>query len=129
MDPEEIEEMQLPTKTYLVRNGRIMSQVDGQEAMQQAVEKALSTSRYSVPWLSPNYGHDLDDLIGKAMEYAEMEIERMLKETFDSDDRVENVELVSLQRIDKSSMEAIVSVSTIFGTITNNMEVDVNGAE
>lgn len=129
MDPEEIEEMQLPTKTYLVMNGRILSQVDGQEAMQQAVEKALATPRYSVAWLSPDYGHDLDDLIGKPMEYAEMEIERMLKETFDSDDRVENVELVSLERVDKSSMEAIVSVSTIFGTVTNSMEVDVNGAE
>ncbi|MHC8464481.1 DUF2634 domain-containing protein [Weissella tructae] len=129
MDPIEIEEMQLPSNTYLVRNGRILSQVDGHEAMRQAVEKALSTPRYCVPWLSSNYGHDLNDLLGKPMEYAEMEVERMLKETFASDDRVEDVELIRLERVDKSSLLAVASVLTMYGEFTNDMEVALNDTQ
>lgn len=129
MDPIEIEEMQLPSNTYLVRNGRILSQVDGYEAMRQAVEKALSTPRYCVPWLSSNYGHDLNDLLGKPMEYAKMEVERMLQETFASDDRVYEVELVNLEQVDKASLLAVLTVHTMFGDITNDMEVPLNDTE
>jgi len=129
METIEVEEMQLPTNTYLVRDGRVLCQVDGYEAMRQAVEKALSTPRYCVAWLSPNYGHDLEDLLGKPMEYAEMEVERMLQETFVSDDRVEGVELTKLERVDKSSLLAVVSVTTIFGDFTNEMEVPLNDTE
>jgi hypothetical protein len=63
------------------------------------------------------------------MEYAEMEVERMLQETFASDDRVESVGLISLERVDKSSLLAVVAVHTMFGEFTNDMEVPLNDTE
>lgn len=129
MQPIELEEMQLPTKTYLVQDGRIMTMVDNHPAMVQAIDKALKTARYSVPWQSPNYGHDLDDLIGKSIEYARMEIERMVVETFDSDDRVEEVSVFNLEQTNKTTLVAHVEITTIYGEIKTEVGVTANDTE
>jgi Protein of unknown function (DUF2634). len=127
MTPEtDIEEVTLPTKTYLVQNGRIMSFTDGRDAMRQAIEKVLLTARFSVPWLSPNYGHDLDDLIGKSVDYALSEVERMVKEALLDDDRVTDVTVESLAAESKTTILAKVSVTTIYGQVDTTTEVAAN---
>ncbi|MDF7636919.1 DUF2634 domain-containing protein [Leuconostocaceae bacterium ESL0958] len=123
MDQEKIEEVTLSTLTYEVKNGRIVSMIDRREAMRQAIEKALLTARFSVPWLSKNYGTDLFDLIGKSKDYAKTEIKRMIVETFISDKRVTDVEVTKVEDLSKDSLMAEVTVSTIFGDVTVNKEV------
>jgi Protein of unknown function (DUF2634). len=129
MNPEtDIEEVTLPTRTYLVQNGRITSLTDGREAMRQAIEKIMVTPRFSVPWLSSSYGHDLDDLIGKSQEYATAEIKRMITEALTSDDRVTSVEVATPVVIDKNTLSVTVSVVTLYGTVESTTEVKTNDA-
>ncbi|WP_270310366.1 DUF2634 domain-containing protein [Weissella cibaria] len=129
MNPQpDIEEITLPTQTYRVQNGRIISFTDGKDAMRQAIEKILTTARFSVPWLSSSYGHDLDDLIGKSQEYASAEIERMIKEALSADDRVTSVEVTTPVELDKTTLFVKVSVVTLYGTVESTTEVTTNDA-
>lgn len=123
MEAQKIEEVTLATRTYQVKNGRIMSMIDGREAMAQAIEKALLTARYEVPWLSKNYGSDIDDLVGKSVDYAKMEIGRMIMETFISDKRVTGVNVDDITIIDKTTVMASATVSTVFGAVEIQKEV------
>lgn len=129
MNPQpDIEEITLPTQTYRVQNGRIISFTDGKDAMRQAIEKILTTARFSVPWLSSGYGHDLDDLVGKSQEYASAEIERMIKEALSADDRVTSVEVTTPVELDKTTLFVKVSVVTLYGTVESTTEVTTNDA-
>ncbi len=129
MEPEELEEVVLETKTYEVKNGRIVNMIDEQEAMRQAVEKILLTTRFCVPWLSPNYGNDLDELIGKPLDYAEMDVERILEEAFSDDDRIEDFEVVTTEQVDKNTLKVVVQVATIFGDVETESEVMMDDTE
>lgn len=123
MASETIKEELLPSRTYQVLNGRIINMIDGQEAMRQAIEKALQTQRYSVPWLSKNYGTDLEKLVGKSLDYAKSEVERMIVETFAADKRVTNVEVTSINEISKTDLAVQVDISTSFGQVSVVKEV------
>ncbi|WP_413627679.1 DUF2634 domain-containing protein [Fructilactobacillus vespulae] len=123
MNNEEMQQVVLPTKTYEVSNGRIVSTVDGIEAMSQCIQKALMTARFSVPWLSPNYGTDIYNLIGKSLDYAKMEVERMLKETFISDKRITEVKITSLETFEKNTLIVKADIKTIFGNLSIEKEV------
>lgn len=126
MEPDELEEITLPTRTYLVQNGRILSMTDGMEAIRQAVEKILLTPRFSVLWLSPNYGHDLEELLGKSMDYAKADVERIINEAFSDDDRIETVEINSITQRNKNTLIVSMNIESIFGDTAVEKEVMVN---
>lgn len=128
MEPEELEEITLPTRTYLVQNGRILSMTDGMEAIRQAIEKILLTPRFSVLWLSPNYGHDLEDLLGKSIDYAKADIERIINEAFSDDDRIETVEINAIDQMNKDTLLVSMNVESVFGDMAVEKEVMVNDA-
>ena len=110
------------SKTYLVKYGRIMTMTDGLDAMRQAIEKALSTPRFSTVYYTAQYGSDIDTLIGKSMPYVIAEIERVIKEALD-DERIVNIIVGNPEIIDKTSLSVNVEVETIFGKITTLTEV------
>lgn len=71
---------------------RINGSREGLEEIRQAVFFILNTERYEhliYPW---NYGVELVDLIGKAMEYVIPEAERRITEALIQDDRIEAVD-------------------------------------
>lgn len=123
MARELINEELLPSRTYQAEGGRIINMIDGQEAMRQAIKKALQTPRMSVPWLSKNYGNDLEELIGKSMDYARAEVRRMIVETFAADKRITDVNISSIDIVGKSSLVVQADVSTIYGKVTIAKEV------
>lgn len=123
---DEVEEETLPSRTYRVQNGRIIAMTDGQAAMVQAVDKILRTERFVYPIYDDQYGNDLGELIGKGFDYAEVEVERMLTEALEADDRVTDVSVDEIEQIDSTTLKATGSCETIFGTIPIESEVILN---
>lgn len=110
------------SKTYLVLFGRIVSMIDGLEAMRQMIDKVLNTPRFSTPYYTAQYGNDLDMLIGKSMDYVKADLERVIKEAL-ADDRILSVEVGTPEQIDRQSLKVDVIVSTIFGKVATATEV------
>lgn len=117
---------EVPTKTYRILHGRILGFVDGQDAMQQAIEKILSTPRFQYEIYTESYGHDLEDLVGEEMALAEMEVERLISEALLVDDRILSIENFNITPgVDRSSLQVSFTVSTLFGDIAEGMEVEL----
>ena len=122
-DPEVDEADSETSLTWQVKNGRIINKIDGQEAMIQAVAKILETERSVYPIYSEDYGHDLDELIGKSDDYVETEIERVLEEALTEDDRITGVTVDDFT-VDGDKATVTATVSTIYGEIEVEQEVD-----
>lgn len=120
---DEIEEETAPSRTYRVSNNRIITMVDGKESMIQAVDKIMRTERFVFSIYDEQYGNDFEELLGKDFDYAEVEIERMLTEALEADDRVLDVSVDSIEQIDSVTLTASGSCETIFGTIPIESEV------
>ena len=117
---------EVATRTYRILHGRILGFVDGQEAMRQAIEKILSTPRFQYEIYSESYGHDLEDLVGEEMALAEMEVERLISEALLVDDRILSIENFNITPgVDRSSLQVSFIVSTLFGDIAEEMEVEL----
>ncbi|WP_308707538.1 DUF2634 domain-containing protein [Levilactobacillus yiduensis] len=123
---DEVEEETLPSYTYLVRDGRVISMVDGQAAMVQAVDKILRTERFVYPIYDDQYGNDLSELIGKDFDYAEVEVDRMLTEALEADDRVTDVSIDETERVDATTLRVAGFCETIFGAIPIESEVTLS---
>ena len=120
------DEEEIPTKTYRILHGRILGYVDGLEAIRQAVGKVLSTLRFQHEIYSESYGHDLEDLVGEEMALAEMEVERLISEALLVDDRILSIENFNITPgVDRSSLQVSFIVSTLFGDIAEEMEVEL----
>ncbi|AYM03567.1 DUF2634 domain-containing protein [Levilactobacillus brevis] len=123
---DEVEEETLPSRTYRVQNDRIIAMTDGQAAMVQAVDKILRTERFVYPIYDDQYGNDLGELIGKDFDYAEVEVDRMLTEALEADDRVTDVSIDETERVDATTLKVAGSCETIFGTIPIESEVTLS---
>lgn len=123
---DDLEEVTLPSKTYHVKNGRIVEMTDEREAMIQAVDKILHTDRFVFVIYDEQYGNDLSELLGKDFDYAEVEIERILEEAFYADDRIEDVTIDEINRTDEVTLSVVGSVETIFGQLSIESEVLIN---
>ncbi|TPR48172.1 DUF2634 domain-containing protein [Apilactobacillus micheneri] len=123
---DDYSEETLPSKTYKVKNGRILATIDDYEAMVQAIDKIMQTERFVYPIYDENYGHDLNDLISKDFEYIQVEAERMIEEALKADDRVEDVTVDSVEKTSQDSILISATVDTIFGQINIEKGVDSN---
>ena len=115
-----------PTLTFKIENGRIRGKVDEKQAMIQAVDKILQTERLVYPIYSDQYGNDLNDLIGKDMGYARVEVERMIKEALLADDRVVDVDIDEVTEISRDTLEIKGTCVTVYGNIDIDSEVSVD---
>lgn len=122
-DPEDDDDAET-SLTFKVANGRIGGKIDGQEAMIQAISKIMETERSAYPIYSEDYGNDLDELIGKNFDFAETEIERVLEEALEEDERVTGVSVDAIEETDSASLLVTATVSTIYGELEVTQEVD-----
>ncbi|WP_363472744.1 DUF2634 domain-containing protein [Companilactobacillus musae] len=118
--------MDNPTKTYQVKNGRILNKFDGHEAMIQAVDKILKTERFVYPIYDNQYGNDFFELFGKSFDYATVEVERMVKEAVLADDRVLTVTVDDIEILNRNILRVHGSCTTVYGDIKIESEVSVN---
>ncbi|WP_047999917.1 DUF2634 domain-containing protein [Lactiplantibacillus herbarum] len=122
---DEVEEVTLPSRTYKVKDGHIIGMTDDYEAMVQAVDKVMKTERFVFPIYSDQYGNDFTELLGKSFDYAEVEVERMLKEALLADDRVNEVTIDNVERVDATVLEVQATVETIYGAVNTETEVQM----
>ena len=114
-----------PTLTFQVYHHHIRNKFDGLSAMQQAVDKILYTERFVYPIYSDQYGNDLPDLIGKNINYAIVEVERMIVEALTNDDRVTGVEIEKIAKVDRDALSVQGVCHTVFGDIAIDKEVNL----
>ena len=118
---EELNE--IPTRTYKVVNGRVTGFVEGQEAMCQTIEKALSTERFAYEIYSDSYGAEFNDLIGEHLDLAKAEIERLVTEVVTTDERVISVDNFEITNETRDTLTIKFVVSTVFGNLAFDQEV------
>ena len=120
------EEDENSTLTFQIYHGRIRNKFDGLPAMEQAIDKILKTERFVYPIYSDQYGNDLYDLIGEDRDYAVVEVERMITEALEADDRVEDVEVDTIEPLENNKLAVKGRCSTVYGDIAIDEEVNLN---
>lgn len=122
---ENVEEVDVSSRTYSIRYDQenIMGKCDGLDAVRQAIYLILNTERYEYVVYSPNYGIELNDLIGMNTAYVIPELERRITEALTQDDRIESVADFQFD-VNKNKVNCKFIVATIFGTL--NIESEVN---
>lgn len=81
----------IPSKTYKIdwEKGRIEGFIDGEDAIRQSIDLAITTERCLWGIYSWNYGSDIYHLIGKSDAYAMSEMKRMIQDALSPDGRIE----------------------------------------
>lgn len=119
----EVEENYIePTKTYKIKDNRIVGFCDGIEALKQAIYLILNTERYEYLIYSDDYGSELKSLIGKDRDIAESEHKRRIKEALIQDDRINNVDNF-IFKYDGDGVLIEFTVFSIYGEFSMNKEV------
>jgi hypothetical protein len=115
-----------PSKTYkmFMDKCRIIGNVDGIDAMPQAIYKILYTERSTFGAYSDNYGIELIDLIGMQTTYVIPELERRIKEALEWDSRIDLVNGFEFE-VNGSHVTALFTVHTIFGDIETERTVEI----
>lgn len=119
---EIIEESIQPTKTYKIKDGRIVGFCDDIEALKQAIELILETERYEYIIYSWNYGSEIKGLIGQDKDIVESELKRRIREALTQDDRIDNVDDFSF-KYEGDSVLVKFTVFSIYGDFEESKEV------
>ncbi|MCL0319390.1 DUF2634 domain-containing protein [Apilactobacillus xinyiensis] len=124
---DDYEEVTMPSKTYKVKDGRIITFTDGYDAMLQAIDKALQTERFVWLIYNEDYGNDIQDLVGKDFDYIKVEVARMIDECLLADDRVLSTDIDNITKSDKDSVLIEGTCDTIFGPVGIRKEENLSG--
>ncbi len=111
----------LPSKTYSIDidTGDIGRKIDGLAAIKQAILKIINTSRFKYPIYSYDYGCEVHDLIGMDLTdgFLMSELERMIKEAVEYDDRVDKVHSFNITT-NRDNIYISFRVDTVEGELT-----------
>ena len=101
---------------------RIEGTVDGQAAVRQAVEIILNVERFRWQIYRPYSGMEWDGLIGQDPGYVGAELQRRVIDALTVDDRVTGISDYDYT-VDGSSLSAVFTVNTVYGSIAESVEV------
>ena len=101
---------------------RIEGTVDGQAAVRQAVEIILNVERFRWQIYRPYSGMEWDGLIGQDPGYVGAELQRRVIDALTVDDRVTSISDYDYT-VDGSSLSAVFTVNTVYGSIAESLEV------
>lgn len=121
----DFEEVIEPSKTFYIdfERGRMVSFVDGQEAVKQAIFLMLNIERYDYLIFSWNTGVEFKDLIGKPTAYVASEVQRRITECLLQDDRITDVTDFEVTT-SKNKIHVTFTAHTIFGEVQAEREVE-----
>lgn len=113
------------TRTYHVdfERGRISGFADGVSAMEQAVLLILSTERFKHVIYSWDYGSEVNTTLGEDFQLAMSEVKRFVVEALEQDERITGVDGFEFTRIGRNTMNVSFTVHTIYGDISEQIEV------
>lgn len=108
---EDLEEVPYANKTYRVnfQTGRIEGNIDGLQAVIQAVIKMLNTERFAYEIYDDQYGNELESLIGKDYLFVKNDIKRVIEEALLVDDRIVSIEDFNINEEASTSDSLVVS--------------------
>lgn len=113
------EEAELPSKTYrlCINSGRILGTTDGLDAVNQAIRKAITTSRFCNLIYDDDYGSEVNSMVHdktSTTELIETVVPELIKDALSQDTRI--IEAYDFEMSFKND-EAFISfkVDTIFG--------------
>ena len=108
--------MRYKAKTFKVDpdSGRIRGLVDELDSVKQAVRIMLSVPRFQHEVFSRNFGHDLQDLIGKPLDYVLGDVRRMIREALMIDERIIEVDDFVIDKVDEN-LQVKFKVTSIYG--------------
>lgn len=101
---------------------RIEGTVDGQAAVRQAVEIILNVERFRWQIYRPHSGMEWAGLIGQDPGYVGAELQRRVIDALTVDDRVTGISDYDYT-VDGSSLSAVFTVNTVYGSIAESLEV------
>ena len=101
---------------------RIEGTVDGQAAVRQAVEIILNVERFRWQIYRPYSGMEWDGLIGQDPGYVGAELQRRVIDALTVDDRVTGISDYDYT-VDGSSLYAVFTVNSVYGSIAESLEV------
>ncbi|NFN92858.1 DUF2634 domain-containing protein [Clostridium botulinum] len=87
-----IKEKKHSSKTYKIKENRILGFCDEIEALEQTIYFILNTERYDYLIYPDSYGSELRRTIEMERDIAESELKRRIKEALTQDYRIENVD-------------------------------------
>ena len=116
-----------PGKTYRLDldRGRIIGTVDGQEAVRQAIRKAIITPRFKCLIYDNQYGSEIEESITRndaTKEYIEAAMPGFVKDALKPDTRILQVHDFSFE-FDGDKAYIAFSADTIFGKVSIEEEV------
>ena len=117
------EEVQYPTNTWIVRNGRIVGMDTGKTAMAQAIEIILNSERFAWQIYSGNYGVEFAGLIGQEPEYVSSSLKKRVEDALMQDDRILGIQNFSFSALGHGSYLCTFEVSTVYGQVTTEVEI------
>lgn len=113
-----------PSHTWYISQDakRIQGYCDDYTAIRQAVEIILNTVRFRWQIYDPSSGIDYTGLIGKDPAFVAVELQRRLKEALFMDTRVLGISDFQYS-VYEDSMSATFTVNTVFGALSESLEV------
>lgn len=103
---------------------RIRGRGDNYEAVRQAVEIIVNVERFHWQIYTPNFGTDLEGLLGNDPGYVASELQRRLSDAFLPDDRILGISQFSYT-VQDTDLTAQVTVDTVFGPVRTALEVEL----
>lgn len=115
-----------PSKNYQmhIQGATISGTCTDLVAMEQVVYKILNTERYAYPIYSHNYGVELMGLFGEPLSYVYPEVERRITEALSQDERITGVSDFAFDTSRKGVLAVSFTVSTLFGEVASQWEVN-----
>lgn len=112
---------ELPSKTYRLDldKGRIVGYVDGQEACQQAIRKALITPRFKCLIYDNQYGSEIEDAVtvnDATREYIRSVVQGFVEDCLKPDTRILGVSNFTFEFLEDGAYISF-DADTIFGKI------------
>ena len=119
-----IQEYRQPDLTYRMGESAIVGKItDRIESVKQSILHILSTERYSNPIYSDAYGVELEQYLGKDYGYLVADIETTLNDALKQDDRIKNVIVDNIEKMELNSVKVEFTVYTIYGNIKEELNV------
>lgn len=115
------------TKTWKLdlENNRFLGKIDGIEAVKQAVYFILNTERFQYMIFSPQYGVELQNLIGKNRQYVDMVVENRVREALTADSRIKGIANFS-SAWNRTNLTLTFTVNTAYGSAGIEWEGTLN---
>lgn len=103
---------------------RLRGRGDNYEAVRQAVEVAVNVERFRWQIYTPNFGIELDGLLGNDPGFVASELRRRLEDAFLPDSRILGISEFSYTAQD-AVLTAAVTVDTVFGPVQTTLGVAI----